>query len=143
MPDRSPAAAAPAAPTQVQTSRRSLRRPGCTHEYVQVPGPEIWIGFSTLAQLQFGEDFHTIYIYFSDPALVDRPGWTRLSIGMKVEMDAATRMNRLHQERPTTETNPTASATPATTLSTRCTPLTPGNSSMTTHHRATNSLAGD
>ena len=37
-------------------------------------------------------------------------------------IDAATRMNRLHQCRPTTETNPTASTTPATTLSTRCRP---------------------
>jgi hypothetical protein len=57
------------------TGRRSLRRPGCTHEYVQVSGPEIWIGFSTLAHRQFGKDFHTIYSYFSDPALlVDRAG---------------------------------------------------------------------
>ena len=39
-------------------------------------------------------------------------------------MDTATRMNRLHQERPTAETNTTARATPATTLSTRCTLLT-------------------
>jgi hypothetical protein len=54
------------------TGRRSLRRPGCTHEYVQVSGPEIWIGFSTLAHRQFGEDFHTIYSYFSDPALLGR-----------------------------------------------------------------------
>jgi hypothetical protein len=45
-----------------------------THEYVQVPGREIWIGFSTLAQRQFAENFHAIYIYFSDLALVDRPG---------------------------------------------------------------------
>src|SRR5215212_1560434 len=37
-------------------------------------------------------------------------------------IDAATRMNRLHQFRPTMETNPTASTTPATTLSTRCRP---------------------
>jgi hypothetical protein len=37
-----------------------------THEYVLVPGPGIWIGFFTLAQRQFGEDFRTIYIYFSD-----------------------------------------------------------------------------
>jgi hypothetical protein len=45
-----------------------------THEYMQVPGPEIWIGFTALAQRQFAENFHAIYIYFSDPALVDRPG---------------------------------------------------------------------
>jgi hypothetical protein len=56
-----------------------------THEYVQVPGSEIWIGFSSLEQRHFGEDFHLIYIYFADPALIDRPGWTRLSIGMKVK----------------------------------------------------------
>jgi hypothetical protein len=43
-----------------------------THEYMQVPGPEIWIGFSALAQRQFAVNFHAIYIYFSDPALVDR-----------------------------------------------------------------------
>jgi hypothetical protein len=39
-------------------------------------------------------------------------------------IDAATRRNKLHQVSPRTETNPTASSTPATTLSTRCTLLT-------------------
>jgi hypothetical protein len=39
-------------------------------------------------------------------------------------MDAATRTNRLHQLSPTTETNPTAKATPATTLKTRWRPFT-------------------
>jgi hypothetical protein len=33
-------------------------------------------------------------------------------------------MPRLHQFSPTTETKPTANATPSTTASTRCTPLT-------------------
>jgi hypothetical protein len=37
-------------------------------------------------------------------------------------MDAATRAPRLHQVRPTSDTNSTASATPATTLSTRSIP---------------------
>ena len=38
-------------------------------------------------------------------------------------MDAATRIARLHQVRPTRAEKPVASATPATTLSTRWTPL--------------------
>ena len=38
-------------------------------------------------------------------------------------MDAATSTPRLHHVRPTTETNPIASATPVTTLMTRSTPL--------------------
>ena len=46
-------------------------------------------------------------------------------------MDTATRMPRLHQLIPTSEENPTASRTPETTLTTRCTPLVTMSKSVT------------
>jgi hypothetical protein len=40
--------------------------------YVQVPDQPLWLGFATMQHRQFGEDYNTIAIYFSNPTMSER-----------------------------------------------------------------------
>jgi len=40
--------------------------------YVRVPDRPVWLGFGTMPQRQFGEDYNTIAIYFSNPTTNER-----------------------------------------------------------------------